>query len=111
MKIIWLDVSTVMVWHRPAVGIVRVEAECAAYGLQRLEAAVGSVRFCRFHATRGYQEVSAAELRVALAGIQGRSAAVPKNEPPPPHVVMSRIRTPRLHQRGNFTATRPTGKS
>ncbi|MDO9277487.1 MAG: glycosyltransferase family 1 protein [Polaromonas sp.] len=87
MKIIWLDVSTVMVWHRPAVGIVRVEAECAAYGLQRLEAAVGSVRFCRFHATSGYQEVSAAEVRVALARIQGRSAAVPKNEPPHPHVV------------------------
>lgn len=87
MKIIWLDVSTVMVWHRPAVGIVRVEAECAAYGLQRLEAASESVRFCRFHATRGYQEVSPAELRVALAGIQGRSAAVPKNEPPPPQVV------------------------
>ena len=87
MKIIWLDVSTVMVWHRPAVGIVRVEAECAAYGLQRLEAAVGSVRFCRFHSTRGYQEVSAAELRVALAGIQGRSAAVHKNQHPPPHVV------------------------
>ncbi len=87
MKIIWLDVSTVMVWHRPAVGIVRVEAECAAYGLQQLEAAVGSVRFCCFHATRGYQEVSAADLRVALAGIQGRSAAAHKNEPPPPHVV------------------------
>ena len=87
MNTIWLDVSTVMVWHRPAVGIVRVEAECAAYGLQRLEATFGSVRFCRFHATSGYQEVSAAELRVALAGIQGRSAAVHKNEPPPPHVV------------------------
>ena len=86
MKTIWLDVSTVMAWHRPAVGIVRVEAESAAYGLQRLEAAPGSVRFCRFHATRDYQEVSAAELRVALARIQGRSAAVPKNELPP-HVV------------------------
>jgi len=87
MNTIWLDVSTVMVWHRPAVGIVRVEAECAAYGLLRLEAAVGSVRFCRFHSTSGYQEVSAAELRVALAGIQGRSAAAHKNEPLPSHVV------------------------
>ncbi len=87
MNTIWLDVSTVMVWHRPAVGIVRVEAECAAYGLLRLEAAVGSVRFCRFHSTSGYQEVSAAELRVALASIQGRSAAAHKNEPLPSHVV------------------------
>jgi len=88
MKTIWLDVSTVMAWHRPAVGIVRVEAECAAYVLQQLDAALGSVRFCRFHATSGYQEVSAAEVRVALARIQGPSETLiggkspsPSNEP------------------------------
>ena len=77
MNTIWLDVSTVLGWHRPAVGIVRVEAECAAYGLQQLEAVDESVRFCRFQPMRGYVEVSPADVRVALARIQGNAAPAP----------------------------------
>lgn len=94
MKTIWLDVSTVMVWHRPAVGIVRVEAECAAYGLQRLDAAVGVVRFCRFHTKSGYQEVNPTEVRIALARIQGPSAVGRKNERPAPPMAQAESATP-----------------
>lgn len=106
MKTIWLDVSTVMAWHRPAVGIVRVEAECAAYGLQRIDTAVGSVRFCRFPATGGYQEVSAAEVRVALARIQGRSKTLREGKSPSPsnepHIPLERRATALVLRLINF---------
>ena len=93
MNTVWLDVSTVLVWHRPAVGIVRVEAECAAHGLQRLESAAGAVRFCRFHPVKGYLEVSPAELRAALARIQGESAQA-KSVFPAPHRAQAQTRVP-----------------
>ncbi|MCL2657705.1 MAG: glycosyltransferase family 4 protein [Betaproteobacteria bacterium] len=53
---IWLDVTTILSWGRPALGIVRVEAETLRYFL-----AVNDerVRFCRFDREAGnYGEVS-----------------------------------------------------
>lgn len=42
---IWLDVTTTRGWSRPALGIVRVEAETAR---QFLQAGDPGIRFCRF---------------------------------------------------------------
>lgn len=81
MSNVWLDVSTVMGWQRPAVGIVRVEAECAAFGLAGLAASGAALRFCRFDASSGYQEVAPGDVRAALARIQGMATASPRTAP------------------------------
>lgn len=75
MSKIWLDVSTMLAWQRPAVGIVRVETECAAYGLQSQTPTAEAMRFCRFDAVSGYHEVPAAEVRAALQRIEGKRNA------------------------------------
>ncbi|WP_332876215.1 glycosyltransferase family 4 protein [Massilia sp. S19_KUP03_FR1] len=64
---IWLDVTTVRGWHRPALGIVRVEAETARQFLARRD---GAIRFCRFDlAYKAYFEVGPEELQFALERI------------------------------------------
>ena len=52
---IWLDVTTILNWHRPAVGVVRVEAEVARFFLGR----DGDIyQFCRFdNAHKRYHHV------------------------------------------------------
>lgn len=67
MRYIWLDVTTIFGWHRPAVGIVRVETECAGFALKN---EIGQTRFCRFDASdKRYVEVPAEEVREVLARI------------------------------------------
>lgn len=62
---IWLDVTTTRAWSRPALGIVRVEAETAR---QFLRAADAGIRFCRFDLDYdAYFEVGREELVFALA--------------------------------------------
>jgi len=59
-KQIWLDVTTLHNWFRPAVGIIRMELECARYVL--LECG-GHARFCQFDCGRGmYYEVHRDEI-------------------------------------------------
>lgn len=60
-KTIWFDVTTLHNWFRPAVGIIRMELECARYLLLEFE---GCARFCRYERGRGvYYEVHRDETR------------------------------------------------
>lgn len=69
MSYLWLDVTTILGWNRPAVGIVRVESECAAYALEN--DAGHQTRFCRFErGSERYIEVSREEVRAALDRIR-----------------------------------------
>jgi glycosyltransferase involved in cell wall biosynthesis len=70
MNTIWFDVTTILGWHRPAVGVIRTEAECAAHALQ-LASQGQNVRFCIFDFTGGYQEVSSEEVKASLDRIFG----------------------------------------
>jgi len=63
MKQVWLDVTTLWHWRSTAVGIVRVEMECARYALAQGD---GAMRFCRFDRLQGYQEVNTEELAKTL---------------------------------------------
>lgn len=76
MSKIWLDVTTMLAWRRPAVGIVRTEAECAAYGLQDVEPGSAAIHFCRFDAVDGYLAVDPSAVRAALARIEGKPTPV-----------------------------------
>ncbi len=61
---VWLDVTTLMSWCRPALGIVRVETEIARLFLQEQ---TFQIRFCRFDAPlKSYFEVSSEQLRSAI---------------------------------------------
>jgi len=97
MNQIWLDVTTILNWQRPAVGIIRVEAECASYGLAQ---SIASIKFCCFDAIHGYQQVDPAAVRVALDRILGKkkildvesvqpAAGLEKNKTAVPNVLTS----------------------
>lgn len=76
---IWFDVTTTLGWTRPALGIVRVEAESARYFLDTCRP---DIRFCRFDLKRGiYSEVSSGELRQALERLDagGNSLGQPQS--------------------------------
>lgn len=61
---IWLDVTTTLKWTQPAVGITRVEFECARHFLGQSQA---HVRFCRFDRVSGrYAEVDRARVAALL---------------------------------------------
>lgn len=70
MSRIWLDVTTLLGWRRPAVGVVRVESECAKAAL----AAGDDMRFCRFDRATGFHVVEAAQVHAALARLSGEAA-------------------------------------
>ena len=67
MSTIWFDVTSVLRWKRPAVGIIRIETECAKYALQHLSA---KVRFCRFDIDKKYVAVSPELVRRSLLRIK-----------------------------------------
>ncbi|MDP2269813.1 MAG: glycosyltransferase family 1 protein [Archangium sp.] len=57
MQTIWFDVTTIVHWHRPPVGVVRVEAECFKY-LAKL--GQPNIRFCHFDKRAlSYHEIEA----------------------------------------------------
>ena len=71
MPSIWLNITTIYGWQRPAVGIVRVESECASYALSQASL---PVRFCRFDAPeKRFVEVRADEVRKILDRIRARA--------------------------------------
>lgn len=85
---IWLDVTTLRGWNRPALGIVRVEAETAR---QFLLSNDPGIRYCRFDlAYDSYFEVGHEELSFALARLDAGG------EPPaaPAPVVASPVAAP-----------------
>lgn len=55
MSSIWMDVTTISKWKRPAVGIIRVEAECAKYAIEKIG---DDIKFCVYDPVIGYYEVS-----------------------------------------------------
>ncbi len=63
-KTIWFDVTTLLNWFRPAVGIIRMELECARYLLHEFE---GCAKFCRFkHGRSAYCEVHRGEIESVI---------------------------------------------
>ncbi|QUN69216.1 glycosyltransferase family 1 protein [Pseudomonas asiatica] len=68
MAVIWLDVTTILGWRRPAVGVVRTEAECAAHALQLIRSGE-LIKFCAFDFSKGYFAVEEATVVAALSRI------------------------------------------
>jgi glycosyltransferase involved in cell wall biosynthesis len=67
---LWLDITTIYGWSTTAVGIVRMEMECAAYALYHLGS---SVRFCRFDREHGYVVVDSQELNEILSRLKNKA--------------------------------------
>lgn len=79
MSTIWFDVTTILSWQRPAVGVVRVEAECAAFALQENNEQI-KIKFCRYDSSVGYEEVDRHVVRNALHRIDGKKIPKQKTE-------------------------------
>jgi len=78
MNTMWLDVGTILRWNRPAVGMVRVELECADYVLSMEKEG----RFCRFDPEKKtYFEVSLETVQNAIKFIRGKAQAAQATEP------------------------------
>ncbi len=65
----WIDVTTILGWHRSAVGIVRTEVECATYALKMNSSA--SVKFCAYNPSKGYYEVEKGVVEETIKRING----------------------------------------
>ncbi|WP_157353502.1 glycosyltransferase family 4 protein [Aromatoleum toluclasticum] len=91
---IWLDVTTTLGWRRPALGIVRVEAETARHFLN---SGTSDVRFCHFDAEAGsYLEVPYGDIRTALERLDtGASPAPTQAISPDPRTPQSMLTLPR----------------
>lgn len=79
---IWVDVTTLTHWQRPAVGIVRVEQQLCLWLLEH----ASGIGWCRYERPqRQFHAVSSLELRAHLARIDGLSqpAAADPAAPPP----------------------------
>lgn len=72
---IWLDVTTIHGWGRPALGIVRVEAEIARGFLRSNRP---DIRFCRFNQANGcYDELGRDDAGALLARLDAGGAVEP----------------------------------
>ncbi|MFJ2713334.1 glycosyltransferase family 4 protein [Pseudomonas sp. NPDC087346] len=69
----WFDVTTILAWQRPAVGIIRTETECAGYALSEISNGA-DIKFCSFDNASGFTKVSAAEVAGTLKRISGDHA-------------------------------------
>lgn len=72
----WFDVTTILGWRRPAVGIIRTEAEAATHALE-LIAAGEDVKFCFYSHATGYSAIDAAEVAATLKRISGAHMPAP----------------------------------
>lgn len=70
----WFDVTTILGWRRPAVGIIRTEAEAAAHALE-LIAAGEDVKFCFYSHSTGYSAVDSSDVAATLKRISGAHSA------------------------------------
>ena len=92
MPSIWLNITTIHGWQRPAVGIVRVESECASYALAQTAL---PVRFCRFEAAeRKFIDVHADEVRKILDRIRSRAPKSSADKAPPSPLTSAAPATP-----------------
>ncbi len=64
---IWLDITTIYGWTTTAVGIVRMEMECATYAIEHLGS---EVRFCRFDENQGYLVIEREQVIALLDRLQ-----------------------------------------
>ncbi|SUB16008.1 Uncharacterised protein [Pantoea agglomerans] len=86
----WLDVTTILGWHRSAVGIVRTEVECATYALSMSDKK--SMKFCAYNPNDGYYEVNADVVRSTIEKINGHVKKKINNEVIDP-VVKTNLKT------------------
>lgn len=77
MSTVWFDVTSILQWRRPAVGIIRVETECAKYALENLQ---NDVRFCRFDWDLGYLPVDPSLVRETIERITTGSSAITQQQ-------------------------------
>lgn len=75
MSKIWFDVTAILQWNRPAVGIIRVETECAKHALNSLPE---KVEFCRFDWEKGYLRIDPASVKQAIERITTIVPATPQ---------------------------------
>ncbi len=75
MSTIWFDVTTIVHWRRPPVGVVRVEAECFKYFEAQNDP---NVRFCHFNKQTGiFHEIAGEFVKRVLSAVQEASQSVP----------------------------------
>ena len=75
MATLWFDVTTLVHWNRPPVGVVRVEAECFKFLNSQ---ALPHVRYCHFDKSGpGYREVRAADVVAHLERLAQPSVVAP----------------------------------
>jgi glycosyltransferase involved in cell wall biosynthesis len=72
----WFDVTTILGWRRPAVGIIRTEAEAAAHALE-LIAAGEDVKFCFYNHSTGYGAIDYVDVAATLKRISGAHTVAP----------------------------------
>ena len=63
MRMVWLDVTSILMWMRPAVGVIRTEAEFADYVISSNNE---SFSFCQFDGVSGFNEVPREAVCAAL---------------------------------------------
>ena len=64
---IWIDVTTLLGWRRPPIGIIRTEMECARFALKDLSS---RLRFCRYSNLNGFEEVEPRIIRSHIGRIR-----------------------------------------
>jgi len=81
MNTIWLDITTSLLWDRPAAGVVRAEIECIKYvmDIKRID-----IRFCHFiNDKKKYEEIPREEVQKLLNRLSAiRTELIPT--PPAP---------------------------
>ena len=89
---VWLDVTTMHLWRRPALGIVRVECEIAR---SFLASGRSDIRYCLFDTATGcYTEVSNETLRIELARLDRGDidvAPAPETQTPADYAQVHRL--------------------
>lgn len=70
MNALWLDVTSLLAWSRPAVGVIRTECECARFALANLQK---EVKFCRFAPQKGFIAVDRSEVASAISELDAIS--------------------------------------
>lgn len=88
---IWLDVTTTMLWSRAPVGIVRTEIECIKYALTK---GTSHTRFCTYDRLHGFDEITPDKVRAKLASLIEQAHCVAPQQPAAlaPGVVVTRRR-------------------
>ena len=86
----WVDVTTILLWKRPAVGVVRVEGELARWALDQPGDSIG---FCRYDRTlRTFLSVPREQVAACLALHEQPGTARQDSRPARPPAAISKPR-------------------